>query len=345
MNVLGYDPGLYYQGHFWNDYPYVRDELNRRLSGDTQIAWYQHLQRTLHGRRFRKALMLNCGNGWVERELLAVGVIDEAVGIDYAEPLLAQARQAAASLPLRYYQCDTNRAAFPEEGYDLVVNHAAAHHITYVDRVFRAVAQLLPTDGYFVHFDYVGPHRNQYAEREWHAIQHLNRSLPMHLRQRLRYPHLLTPRLLDPSEAIHSELILPVLRRYFTLENLKWLGGALAYPVLAQNEQFWQAPEAEQSRWLPAIMEADTEHLVQYPEASLFAYILAYPKRDTLENQSQLAAWTREELAREQRVRRTFGFYYRPHLRLSLRAFGVSVGDVALRTLRRWQVTFTRQRR
>ena len=127
-----------------------------------------------------------------------------------------------------------------------------------------------------------------------------------------------------------------MLRRYFALEELKWLGGALAYPVLMHNEQFWQAPEAEQITWLPAIMEADTKHLAQYPDASLFAYILASPNKDTLENQSQLAAWTREELAREQSVRRTFGFYYCPHLKLSLRAFGVSVGDVALRTARRW---------
>ena len=146
----------------------------------------------------------------------------------------------------------------------------------------------------------------------------------------------MTPRLLDPSEAIHSELILPVLQRYFALEDLKWLGGALAYPVLTHNVQFWQAPESERNRWLPVIMEADTKHLVQYPDMSLFAYILAYPNRDALKNQSQLTAWTREELARERRVRHTFGFYYCPHLKLSLRALGVSIGDVVLRTARRW---------
>jgi len=68
--------------------------------------------------------------------LLNMGLIKEAVGVDYSENLIVDARNKAAELPLRYYVIDTNTAVFPETGYDLVVNHAAAHHIAYINKVF-----------------------------------------------------------------------------------------------------------------------------------------------------------------------------------------------------------------
>ena len=44
---------------------------------------------------------------------------------------------------------------FPLGEFDLVVNHAAAHHIAAIDRVFREICRILPEDGWFVSFDYV----------------------------------------------------------------------------------------------------------------------------------------------------------------------------------------------
>ena len=56
------------------------------------------------GRVFQRALILNCGNGWVERVLVEHGLVREAVGIDYSTDLLEEARAAASAsgLPLTY---------------------------------------------------------------------------------------------------------------------------------------------------------------------------------------------------------------------------------------------------
>jgi SAM-dependent methyltransferase len=331
MNVLAYNPAVYYTGHYWNDYPLVQTALNRRVSGDPQVDWTRYLAHITGGRRFRKALILNCGNGWVERDLLARGLFAEAVGVDYAPALLDVAQRAAHGLPLRYYRLDTNTAQFPEDGYDLVINHAAAHHITYLNRVFAVLAALLPEDGCFAHFDYIGPHRNQYGLREWRAVEQLNANLPPHLRRRLRYPHLLTPGLQDPSEAVHSELIVPLLRRYFTIDVFRPLGGALAYPILTHNEGFHRAPPAEQAQWLDYILAADARHLAAHPETALFAFIVAHPDKHSLADPARLAQWQAEEDARERRARRRLGFYYLPNPRLSLAGLAVSVTDVAAR--------------
>jgi SAM-dependent methyltransferase len=300
----------YYQGVYWNDYRYIAMEVNRRISGDVFVSWDEYFQKTVKGRRFKKALILNCGDGWVERALFAQGLFDEAVGVDFLTGLLEQARKKAMGLPLRYYQMDTNSADFPEDGYDLVVNYAAAHHNAYLNRIFHKIAELLPEDGCFVSYDYVGPHRNQYPVRQWVAALWLNSTLPTSLRQQMRYPHLPTMLSLDPTEAIHSELIVPFLQRYFHIDDYKHGGGALAYVVLTHNVNFSRASSAEQLSWLEHIMRADEKFLTKHPNSSLFDYILARPKKDILIQTQQLAQWDREELLREEQAKEHRGLYY-----------------------------------
>ena len=141
---------VYYKSGYWNDYPTVAAEINRRLTGDPGKTYLQDFVERTGNRRFARALFLNCGNGWVERQFLAEGVIDSAVGMDFSDELLAQASDAGAGLPVRYLKADINEAAFPDEHYDLIVNFAAGHHIAYIDRVFRRLCERLTEDGFFL---------------------------------------------------------------------------------------------------------------------------------------------------------------------------------------------------
>lgn len=309
-SLLEYDAKTYYnpQNIFWNSYEYVRREINFRNTGNHDLVWFLDFKNRYLPRR--KALMLNCGNGWVERILMEHGVIKEAVGVDYAETLLEDARNAAGEQSLRYYQLDTNTALFPEAGYDLVVNFAAAHHIAYLDRVFRRLAELLPDDGYFVSYDYVGAHRNQYPTRQWFTAVKLNRKLPSHMRSPMHYPHLKTALYCDPSEAVHSELVVPVMRRYFHIVEHKHMGGGLAYLVLTHNANFMKASPSEQEYWLKVIMDADAEYLEKHPESSQFDYIVAQPNKEVLERHTQLEMWSQEEEAREAKAARNNLEYY-----------------------------------
>jgi SAM-dependent methyltransferase len=305
--------GTYYRDRYWNELPGVVMQLQQRATGEPFTDWVTHLA-TWHGRPFRKALILNCGNGWVERVMLERGVVADAVGIDVGTELLAEAEAAAeaAGLPIRYYRLNVNTAEFPEDGYDLVVNHAAGHHITYLDRVQRAVATLLPDDGVFVSWDYVGPHRNQYPGDMWEAAHAVNVTLPEHIRSAMNYPWL--PEMLteDPTEAIHSELVLPIMRRYFTLEYERALGGGIAYVLLTPNARFVDAPAEETAPWLQAILARDAAYTDADPARTLFVYAIARPRKEVLADATQLAAWTAEEDEREQRAAENGGRYYPP---------------------------------
>src|SRR5688500_556438 len=176
--TIAEDSSVYYTGGSWHDMPQVRDYIEGRSTGKPETRWFQHLKQTHGDQPFKKALILNCGNGWVERDLLTQGIALESVGIDISEDLLDQGRKAAADggLNARYYMRDITTADLPEDGYDLVVNFAAAHHIAYIDKVLRRVAEVLPEDGVFVSVDYIGPHRNQYGYEQWEAAGRLNDS-------------------------------------------------------------------------------------------------------------------------------------------------------------------------
>ncbi|MEA2167374.1 MAG: hypothetical protein QOF76_674 [Solirubrobacteraceae bacterium] len=309
--------GIYYQGTYWNDYPGGLAGLQERTSGDPAKSWSRHFKDRVDGRVFDRALMLNCGNGWVERDLFAEGTIRTAVGVDSAQDLLDEAAAAAraAGLDCAYHRLDTNTAAFPEGPYDLVVNFAAAHHVTRVDRVFRAIAERLDDDGWFVAFDYVGPHRNQYPWAVWERVHAINDTLPEDLRADLEYPHLPTMLATDPTEAVHAELLLDTLPRYFAVRELRRIGGALAYPIMTHNRRLAAAAPERRNPWIERIMAADAEYLAAHPESTLFAYWDAQPLRGAdAPGPAQLEAWAREEDEREAAAAANGGLYGRPGL-------------------------------
>jgi len=303
---------VYYTGTYWNDFEIVRDWINTRISGDPKRKWHEHFARETR-RSFHRALILNCGNGWIERELVDSGLIASGVGIDYSQSLLDEAAAAALrdGMPLTYQQANINTAAFPRGKFDLVVNHAAAHHIASIDRVFREVCRVLPDDGWFVNFDYVGPHRNQYRLDAWEEAWQLNQELPEALRQDLEYPPIPVMLVVDPTEAVHSELIVETYHRYFSEGQFTPLGGALAYPLLTHNARMFEAADdAERTRWIDRIMEADDDFLTRHPDSTLFAYFAGQPKKSVLHQTDVLRTWEAAEVERERRAHEHGGEYY-----------------------------------
>ena len=309
---VNHNSAIYYQGHYWNELDCVQSMIDRRIAGESRGNWITHFAAKC-GRSFERALILNCGNGWAERQMVSEGLVREAVGIDFSDVLLDEARRAAedVGLPLRYHQMDVNSADFPEGPYDLVVNSAAAHHIAYIDRVFRTLCKQLPEDGWFIAFDYVGPHRNQYRADAWEEAWRINGMLPEHVRQEMVYPHLPTMLHDDPTEAIHSELIIETLYRYFEVDVFTPVGGAVAYPLMTHNHRLFALQDSmERSKWAEFILAADTAFLATHPDSTLFAYFTAQPKKSVLSQDARLARWEAAELGREQRAEHNGGEYY-----------------------------------
>ena len=288
--------GVYYTGKYWNDLVQVRSHLNRLATGNCESDW---VTKVLELHEPGRALILNCGNGWVERELYDRGLILSAVAIDVSEALLIEAETNKGDRPLQYLKADINTFEFPKNEFDFVINHAAIHHTAKIDRTMRGVANALKHDGLFVNWDYVGPHRNQYPYEQWEAVFHLNNELPESLQTNLVYPHLPTMLVTDPSEAIHSELFMTTFDRYFDIVHSVALGGGLAYPLLTHNVKFHEANDEERLPWLDLILESDLEFTQGQISRSLFAFVIGRSKYLRAVNSELLEYWTQEEENRE----------------------------------------------
>ena len=298
--------GVYYKGFYWNDVPAMRREISRRSSGDENVDWLPFLvKQWRQGRPFERVLSLSCGDGSIERWLFTEGGLKGTLlALDFLPELLKKARREARRIHMNnvtYMQHDINLDALPAGPFDLVLVHAGAHHWGRIDRVMRHIASVLPPDGLFVMKEFVGPHRNQYPSQMWQAALRANEILPAKFRNDMHYPHLPTMLATDPSEAQHSELIMPTLRRYFYVSLYKPLCGALAYPVLTHNSRLCAyyrslvskrskpgnetAPASDPEhasieRAVSQLMAADWEYCQEDPEGrSLFAFVIAQPLR------------------------------------------------------------------
>jgi hypothetical protein len=165
-------------------------------------------------------------------------------------------------------------------------------------------------DGYFVNYDYVGPHRNQYPYEQWSEVFLLNEALPAELRQALAYPHQPTMLVTDPTEAIHSELILEATARYFNIVEHKKVGGALAYPLLTFNNNMRIASQELQQKWIGFILREDLRFLQDHPHLSLFDYFIGTPNKEIIRDLKKMEHFDQIEQKREKDSTQNNGVYY-----------------------------------
>jgi SAM-dependent methyltransferase len=303
----------YYEGVYWNVFEEGMRQLNVRASGDPGRSFLLHFLDLIDDRVFEKALVLNCGNGWVEQHLFGHGAVRTSLGVDWSEDLLAEAKREADRLgyAAEYVSADINEFV-PPDGIDLVVNYAAGHHIRYIDRVLRRCCRVLPDDGVFLTWDYVGPHRNQYPWAMWDAAWQANAELPAAYQSPMVYPHLPTMLSVDPTEAIHSELYETTFSRYFETIERRPIGGAIAYLVLAENHALFEAPRPEQDELVARVFERDAAFTAEHPDQNLFVFSVARPRKATLKDEPSLRRWTQVEDEREAAADANQGLYYPP---------------------------------
>jgi SAM-dependent methyltransferase len=222
---------IYYSGQYWNDLPQVVAYMSEDLTGDPAKWWVRDFQE-----RFCSGPVVNCGNGWVERELVDKGIVTTVAAFDYSWDLLCEAARECGSRAIHYVRADANTVSFAPDSFDVVFNVAALRHVRHLDRLCRVLCEALKPSGVLVNFDYIGPHRNQYSRRHWRRITRVNRRLPAAVvKQPLRRAHLPTRLATDPTKAIHSELILATVARHFDIFERHDTGGGIAYELLTHN--------------------------------------------------------------------------------------------------------------
>ncbi len=282
------DPSIYYSDFYWDNLKIVRDHLNKLISGKSDVDYIENFK-LKSSKKFKKALVLNCGNGHVERAFINRNVVDSAIGIDISEDLINQAKLNKGDNKIDYIVCDINLFDFDSIDFDLLIVYSAGHHIKCLNKVFAAARKkLLENNGMIVGFDYIGAHRNQYDYQVWEKINHYNKKLPEHLQNELIYPHLPTMLATDPSEAIHSELLEGVLKEYFNL-NITMLGGGVAYEILSHNKKIKNIVKKNKdmkmiNKFVKSILDWDIKESKKDNRFNLFTSFYGEPIKNLDEN-------------------------------------------------------------
>jgi len=240
-------------GHYWLAHPMVRDRVNCLASGRPDQDVYGHLMELLAARGWRTpinhALSLGCGFGALERDLVGRGLVTKMQGFDLAEGAIAEARRLAAEAGLsdriQYHVADLEAADFSPGSADIVFAHSSVHHVERLEELFAAVKRALRPGGVFHLYEFIGETRFQWTDAQLRLGNTLLDSLPERLRRlpsgtpksRLTRPTIEQMIAADPTEAVRSAEILPLVRNHFTVIEERSLGGGLLHNVLGEIAQ------------------------------------------------------------------------------------------------------------
>ena len=128
-------------------------------------------------------------------------------------------------MPLTYEVADLNFVELPERTFDLVVAQTCLHHILFLERVAEQVWRTLKADGYLWIHDFIGETQQQHDLRRLSIMNQILAILPEKFRKNKITGRLVTEikrpepgHLGSPFESIRSSEIVPVFRRWFTVE-------------------------------------------------------------------------------------------------------------------------------
>jgi len=298
----------HYADQYWNDLPGVLSYLCNRATGDPSLWWMDYFKRQYATPRRKRGLVIGCGNGWVERDLYDREVAESFDAFDVSSEYLATAEKQRGARAISYSKSNFD-SYVPQGSYDLIVNVAALHHVRFLFRMVHLLSQAMEPDGLFVHWDYVGPSRNQYSATHVAIMRGINDSLP----PRFRTPHPLRPDIVaclggDPTEAIHSANILDAVEGYCEPVERKMLGGGVAYQLLWNNLGEFRKGDAEAKAVLDWLLRLDESLSQSGAVPPLFAFVI-YRRRDRVPRLSAVINRLVREPAREKFADLTGGMY------------------------------------
>jgi SAM-dependent methyltransferase len=258
----------------WTHLPDVRARIQQCVTGDAAqdlLAWFARHVAPHATLPFRRVLVLGCGEGRIERELVRQGIAREVIAFDLSAKVLDEARaRAPEGSPIRYVQADMNAlpvgtAPFEAASFDAAFGVSSIHHCAELDALFGALRRLLVPGGWLFADEYVGPDRFQFSASHMRHAERLAGLLPPErmttrtgaVRRGFRAPTVAEVVALDASEAVHSSGIAAALARHFRIERWRPYGGALLHVLLADVAQNFEDEEGR--AWLAAVMRAEDD--------------------------------------------------------------------------------------
>lgn len=255
----------------WWDVPAIRKRWNYLISGDSSVDYCDYIcQRYWTGRESLRALSLGCGTGTRELRWAETSKFSHIDAYDLSESRIRYAVGVAAQRGLgsivSFHVDDVYKMQVQESFYDVILGESSLHHFSPLETILQRVSRFLKPDGYFIVNEFVGPTRFRWTSRQLEITNSLLAILPSRYKTLwnststkldLIRPSQLSMILRDPSEAIESSRILPLLNRIFDVVEIKGYGGAILHLLLGGIAHHFLAPDVEGQRVLDVCFEIE----------------------------------------------------------------------------------------
>jgi len=227
--------------YMWN-IPSVRRRATRLITGNADIEYPAYISRKyLSPLQPLRGLSLGCGGGNKELSWADICRYERLDAYDISETRIAHARaqaEAAGRSEVHYHVADVHRIDWPQGHYDAVFADQSLHHFAPLEPLLLRIRSALKPTGYLVASEFVGPTRFQWTDRQLEVINGLLAVLPRRyrrrwsdgrLKSRVHRPSLLSMMLGDPSEAVESGRIAPLLEQHFEIVERRNYGGTIVH--------------------------------------------------------------------------------------------------------------------
>lgn len=258
----------------WWIIPAIRRKWNENITGDAHLSYDEYISNHyLKNKHQLKMLVPACGTGSHERKFIANGKIAFVEGFDISPICIKEAKKETQNYPnidFHYQLADAHSLTFEENKYDIILFHSSLHHIDNIDSFIQKIEKSLKPDGILILHDFVGPRRLHWTRAQLDAANQLLKCIPAHfrtkwktntLKRRIYRPGWWRMYVSDPSEAIESDSIIPILHKYFRVIEEKKIGGDLLHLILKDISHHFVSDSAETNQILVDLFEKEVKYL------------------------------------------------------------------------------------
>jgi ubiquinone/menaquinone biosynthesis C-methylase UbiE len=255
----------------WWDIPAVQSRWNYLVSGDRDIDYNQYIsEKYFKEKHALQALSLGCGGGerelrWAEMDKF--NLIDaydiSSERIDYATKV---ANQSSYGKRLNYQVGNIYEIDVKNDYYDVILAEQSLHHFSPLKDLLVKIDRTLKVDGCFILNEFVGPTRFQWTNRQLEIVNSLLDIFPdkykkiwnsNSIKLKVIKHSQLSMILRDPSEAIESSNILPLLHEIFDVVELKGYGGSILHLLFGGIAHHFLTPDNEAKELLRLCFEME----------------------------------------------------------------------------------------
>ncbi len=254
----------------WWTIPQVTKRFNYLITGNENIEYHEYISKKYFSQKQNLiALSLGCGNGKKEIKWMQHANFKEIKAYDISEKRINFAKEQVIKKGLGgiidYQIADIYDIEFEHNHYDLVFTEQSLHHFSPLESLMSKINKSLKHDGCLIANEFIGPSRFQWTKKQLQLVKNILGILPEKYKinavdgsvKKVFRPSKLRMIVADPSEAVESNKILPLLEKHFNIVEIRPYAGAILHLLLDGIAPAFSSDEKNSERYLRLLFEIE----------------------------------------------------------------------------------------